>query len=179
MEEHSVFRIYKKENYKYHITDPFRASVFTPVFSGVRVAPSVVLWVVFCWSLYFLSFFNLRLLIIPLVSCHPCHLEALILNVFLWVCMLFDRSIYDFDIVWLAEYTQMLGKDQYSCCTCWIFCFIQNDAYREIHINKVCVYKTSRERRKGSETCLLSERPGQFIMMTISSWYHWTFYILQ
>jgi len=73
-----------------------------PVFSGVRVAPSIVLWVVFCWSLYFLSFFNLQLLIIPLVSCHPCHVEAPILNVFLWVCMLFDLSIHDFNIVSLV-----------------------------------------------------------------------------
>jgi len=46
-----------------------------PVFSGVRITQSLVLFVVYCrslsfffWSLCCLSFFNLQILITPLVS---------------------------------------------------------------------------------------------------------------
>jgi hypothetical protein len=55
----------------------------TPVFSVVRVARSLVFCVMFCrslfvlllffyWSLHCLSFFDLRLLVTPLVSCGHC-----------------------------------------------------------------------------------------------------------
>ena len=61
------------------IAYPSEASKFTPVFSGVRVTPSLVLFVCFVdcclsfclfffWPLCYLSFFDLRILIIPLVS---------------------------------------------------------------------------------------------------------------
>ena len=47
------------------------------VFSGIRVAPSLVFCVVFCRSLYCLSFFNLWLLITPLVSLNFSYMTAI------------------------------------------------------------------------------------------------------
>ena len=81
-----------------------RAPEFTTVFSGVRVSRSLVLCVMVCrslfvllyffiWSLGCLSFFDLRILIIPVVSSNSSwihnsyHIESLTLAILFDKCM--------------------------------------------------------------------------------------------
>ena len=49
----------------------------TPVFSGIRVGHSLAFWVMFCRSLFvLLSFFDIRLLITPLVSSNLSYIQG-------------------------------------------------------------------------------------------------------
>jgi len=73
---------------------PSGAHEFTPVFSGVRIARSLALCVMYCrsffvllsffflWSLYGLSFFDLRLLITPLVSSNLNFLDIFAIEIY-------------------------------------------------------------------------------------------------
>ena len=59
-----------------------------PVFSEIRVVQSLDFCVVFCrslfvsfvWPLYFMSFFNLQLLVTPLVSSNFCYSKLKLLH---------------------------------------------------------------------------------------------------
>jgi hypothetical protein len=124
----------------------------TPVFSVVRVARSLVFCVMFCrslfvlllffyWSLHCLSFFDLRLLVTPLVSCGHCivcyssdygfwlplwYLVDIVLSVILRI----TGSGYPFDILWtlyclLFFELRVLITPLISCGHC-IVCYFSN-----------------------------------------------------
>jgi hypothetical protein len=102
-----------------HVTRPFcRTWVHPPVFSWVHVTRSLVLYVCFVdrflyfffWPLCFLSFFDLRLLITPLVSSNSsypsraselnhgfCEVDGAWVLVF---CVMFCRSLFFFCFFW-------------------------------------------------------------------------------